>query len=655
MKCFTKLVALLATLIVSLHFYCDIKGCSDELNQVCHYTNPIVWNQVIANDCSYYRRNISPHFITVYDKYNVSVKPNVIHYINEAQVYIEPATDKIVKFYNDYELQQYVDLSVEYAKLGYERTLSYYRVTLRPLGLHLKTQIGLDNVCDQAHAKVIPFLKSYNIPTSCEEMRPHLEIVKAYWANFVETMELKFSAVDIKEIQKAVSDKGKKFVEKVKETSTSIASKVTSVTKSVSSVTSFTTEVVSEKTVGTPVQKRKITSKSSVEESSVESTPESEAEEQQETTTITSTVLKTVVTSDEPKETPEIAPELILTEEEIAEIESSIKDGSKNVTIADDASVEAYISAWNKMIDAKVQYNLDLFEAYATKYKDDKITIFRPKLQASTDKLKNIYKGSRAEIAKHIENIECKKVISDDGSVSYQNYDGETIKYVSRRDVRQLFDKYITEFRDTISVFFNVMNSWTSSTNHLINVKRTELMTSYSNWSKQAIKEWEEKMVSFYGEGVNNKNGTEEQKKNWKKFLRTKRRAMSKLVLIEKAEDDRSDINEYTKGYGDSIISFHNDFGEEMYVLRSQANLKFQEREKVFGVDPNSEEEEEEEEVVPPEAAEALEKSEASTVEQPIVDEKIETSEFEESAPSSSEDKSSTVPDEDEPSEEVTV
>lgn len=597
MKTFTRLVTVLVTLIVSLHYYCEINGCPDQLTDICTLTNPIVWNVHLSKENEYYKETISPYVVNIHQKYSTVVKPQVISYINDITVYSAPVVQKAATLYKDLDVQSYVLIASQHIKILKNKVCFFHHTTLKPLLSPVKDQLHSDEVCEKFHARINPVLEKANIPKYCQFLRNYIEVTKHRFSEFVSTLQLKFSSFNEKDIKDAISKEVKNFVEKsekvVETTTTSDVEEAAT-----SSTTSSTEEEVIETTTTSDVEEATTssTTSSTEEEEVIETTTTStinevieitastndvkveEEDDDEGPTTITSTLSKTI--------TMEISAQFT----EDAEIE--IVDLSDFERPDENAPIEEKIAAWNKMIDAKLKFYLGRFNESADTLKQRKIKELKPKIQREAKLLGEILRDSQTKLNFIIEDIKATKMFDEETNKEvYFNSEGtkKIERYITRRYVRLVIEEFRAIFKSASDDFYFYLNDLVKGTSNDVDISRNIILAEYDEWCKATIQEWDQTMASLYGEDFNQVDASDEEKKIWRKFIRTKRRAVSKGILITKATDDREDINDYVSGYADAVQEYSNVFGESLYIIRSRANLAFQEREKTVGDDAEME------------------------------------------------------------------
>lgn len=572
MKTFTRLVTVLVTLIVSLHYYCEINGCPEQLTDICTLTNPIVWNVHLSKENEYYKETISPYVVNIHQKYSTVVKPQVISYINDITVYSAPVVQKAATLYKDLDVQSYVLITSQHIKILKNKVCFFHHTTLKPLLFQVKDQLHLDEVCEKFHARINPVLEKANIPKYCQLLRNYIDVTKHRFSEFVSTLQLKFSSFNEKDIKEAISKEVKNFVEKseqvVETTTTSDVEEAAT-----SSTTSSTEEEEVVETTTTSTINEVIETTASTNDVKVE-----EEEDDEGPTTITSTLSKTI--------TMEISAQYT----EDAEIE--IVDLSDFERPDENAPIEEKIAAWNKMIDAKLKFYLGRFNESADTLKQRKIKELKPKIQKEAKLLGEILRDSQTKLNFIIEDIKATKKFDEETNKGvYFNSEGtkKIERYITRRYVRLVIEEFRAIFKSASDDFYFYLNDLVKGTSNDVNISRNIILAEYDEWCKATIQEWDQTMASLYGEDFNQVDASDEEKKIWRKFIRTKRRAVSKGILITKATDDREDMNDYVSGYADAVQEYGNVFGESLYIIRSRANLAFQEREKTVGDDAEME------------------------------------------------------------------
>ena len=97
-------------------------------------------------------------------------------------------------------------------------------------------------------------------------------------------------------------------------------------------------------------------------------------------------------------------------------------------------------------------------------------------------------------------------------------------------------------------------------------------------------KEWLMWMLSDAHMGADDDTTLDEEKAkssvNWKKFLKGKKQIIESRDKLAHHSADLSRVNAFRQKVQKKILSFTQESGEFLYILRSKANLQFQERER---------------------------------------------------------------------------
>ncbi|CCF60341.1 hypothetical protein KAFR_0J02770 [Kazachstania africana CBS 2517] len=133
MKLCTKLVVTLLTTIVSLQYYCQNYNCSDKLNEVCYYSAPSNWDELLTENSEMYKVNVHPKIVLLQNKYQENVGPHVELLLNNVnERVITPASGLIKNYAEDFNCEEKLQCVKNYWQLLCDRVTLYYAITLRP-------------------------------------------------------------------------------------------------------------------------------------------------------------------------------------------------------------------------------------------------------------------------------------------------------------------------------------------------------------------------------------------------------------------------------------------------------------------------------------------------------------------------------------------
>ncbi|CCE61669.1 hypothetical protein TPHA_0A05950 [Tetrapisispora phaffii CBS 4417] len=594
MKFLTKLIALILALY-SIHLYCDINSnvktsiCKNEYAQkACQYTNPIYWNEQLTVQNQQYKDVVAPYVNNFHTQYLNSVKPVVVaKSILVKDLYFKHAHDSVVR----------------YSTIAKAHIDDVHNKVLKPFGRNVARHVRSNQSVQDLLTKVkeLDLCSKFNKEGLIRDGKVYIKAAEEKVVEVYKNAVAKYSEVFVTPEPTyfaSTTSAAKKSAattqittESTTETTTEATTETTTETTT-ESTTETTTE--SAETTATKKSKRAKKSKRSKRSKKVsKSTSTTEEEEDLEPTTITSTLLRTVT-----KEI-EINEDAVENEEDI--VNKEIIDASENFRPPVDASIEEQFRGWDKMIDAKLNYYLDTFKKNQEIIETEYIGTYSQNFKKPIKELHEQYTHYRNELRKKIQEIDAvEKVVEKSGEKILLNpYNEEIVeKEVTRQYIRDLIKEALKNFKAALLKCSDIASAANKEANDEISKVRNIALKEYDSWYKSETKKWEELFnnklnINNDGEKISKENANDEQKALIKRFNKLKRKATSKYSILQKRNLVLPDLATVIKDFENNVQAFELDFKEELAIMRAQANVAFQSREKKQGVDINAVEAEE--------------------------------------------------------------
>lgn len=164
MRILTRFVLLLLTITWSLHYYCQIGQCSTQLQRVCHYTTPSVWEELLLERNEFYREQLDPkvkvlksHISQINSQYQKKVIPKLVDWGNNFYFeVVSPRIDAACEFWEEFEFKSYREWSLRQIRWIRKQVWFYYSVYLKPSLIKLNNQYTLAEKYHEIHNKVAP-------------------------------------------------------------------------------------------------------------------------------------------------------------------------------------------------------------------------------------------------------------------------------------------------------------------------------------------------------------------------------------------------------------------------------------------------------------------------------------------------------------------
>ena len=307
------------------------------------------------------------------------------------------------------------------------------------------------------------------------------------------------------------------------------------------------------------------------------------SDEESLTTTSTQTVIKTITFDQE-----QASAVASCTHEENAS--ANIED-STDINVNEQALLQEDFDMWSETILQKTQDVIRLFEKDVSKYINSKLgeetKHFKLKFKSLDDESKKLF----SKISLAINDIDCVEGIdSETGRIIFFDKSGSTeiSQYITRELVREYFNETRSTLDEQTHTMEENLSQITEEIEKRVNAIREENVEVFEEWGDIIVNEWSKRMA--YVDVINAHMGAdddttldEEEKRssvNWRKFLMGKKQIVESREKLAHHSADLSRVKDFRQKVQRKILSFTQESGEFLYILRSKANLQFQERER---------------------------------------------------------------------------
>ncbi|CAI1981256.1 hypothetical protein SEUBUCD646_0G00550 [Saccharomyces eubayanus] len=524
---FIKLITTLVVLVTTLQYYCQSNGGNiscEHTQAVCHYTNPRVWNTYLSGSSDLYSNNISPSFNVLARKFDTAVKPVIDGVaVKVNNVALQPAFRVIHSQCKRWHCGKYYQLvRSQLAKAG-QFCLAKYNSLVKP---------SVDKFFDAER---------------CSQLRAtalkYKNLTHYYCTIISRRIKSKYDAIVGNTEEKLLSG----FVNKDKH----------GIHGSVTREPSSEDQVLTVETTG--------------------------SEEELITSTSTQTVVKTITLDQE--QTNVVASHA---NEDDAPTEV---EGSTDVNVNEQALLQEDFDMWGETISQKTQDVIRLFEKDVSQYINSKLGDETKKFKSKFQVLDEESKKYFSKISLAINDIDCMEGInSENGEKIYFEKSGTTqiSQYITRELVREYFNETRTALDELTHAMEEDLTQITQEIEKKVNGIREENVEVFEEWGDIIVNEWSKRMA--YVDVINAHMGTEDDatsdeeeaksSANWKKFLKGKKQIIESRDQLAHHPASLSRVNEFRQRVQRKILSITQESGEFLYILRSKANLQFQERER---------------------------------------------------------------------------
>lgn len=578
MKFCHKFLALLIT-VLSIHHFCEWNHCSQDVKQFCYYTSPSTWNIVLNSNVPAYKQYVAPKTAIIAQKYSTLIAPHCKKISKQVN---EKATKPIVAFITPYiekfEGRPYVVFIHKKVSCLLSKISTYYNIYLQPYVTKVERELGIKKTYGSVSSQYVKILGPYyqniapiidNICAKGQELQTRYfayvaegeKAIKEAASNAKETiksakLEMEESIEEKKEkVKKIAKDRKAKYDEAKKAKKAQKAAEAPSETVSV------------EKGKTTPMLDKEIYSDLYAFRKEAEEMDEEDFEELEEdideTYTSTSTIVK------------------VVTMQEGDAVETAADNSVSNA--ANDMQID--FDNWTDAIESKMESVIDLFEKDVNSTMDKLLKTKNLSLKKMLKTMSNSSQDSYEEIEKAIEDIDCLTEIDPkSGEKIYFDKTGTTQleAYVDRATLRDLFENANNIGLATISQINAEVGNLDTEVYFAVENLRKQYAEIYEEWANVMVNEWSKRLA--YVDVVDADSGAAADKSvseaNWKKFLKVKKQIIGRRDEFAVHPVSMDEVIKFSHMVQNTLLLINRENGEYLYILRSKANLAFQQREK---------------------------------------------------------------------------
>lgn len=267
-----------------------------------------------------------------------------------------------------------------------------------------------------------------------------------------------------------------------------------------------------------------------------------------------------------------------------ADVQRDETGDSSDLEVDEHTAFNDDFQIWHNSINKKNEKVESVLAKDIRKFIDGQIKKLEPSWK---DFIKEMEKQNQIHftiINKAILDTNCtEEVDPSTGNVIYFDKTGTTQldTYVTRelmreyiRDANQAFENRLHEIKSHLQSELKKMNK-------RLNLIREEHLDVYEEWGEVMVSEISKRLA--YLDVISNANKDEgkiiDNEANWEKHLEIKRAISATRDRLANYEIDASAFKRMIDSVEKTLETLHSEFGEYMYILRSKANIAFQERE----------------------------------------------------------------------------
>lgn len=611
MKILTKFILLLVAITWSLHYYCQIGQCSVQLQRVCHYTTPSVWEELMLEKNEFYREQLDPkvkilktHISKVGTQYKKKIVPKLIDLGNHFYLEIvSPRIDDVCQIWEEFDSEVYREWSLRQVRRIRKQIWFYYSVYLKPSLGRLDSQYALTDKYQYIYSKLAPvgveltqhFQDVYN--QVVVKVQPYWEAVErvasAKWGpvsrkvwNRCRSSELCFKTNEqLNTVWKNLNVGYRYLVIYVKDAlapyTDDLKSNVRATRRSKSkprarATTSAVGNVKSGGDAGVKTSTSEALASAAVEPTMSASTTmeagfEDYYNDEEPISTTTSTIMLTVTKENDQNE-----------------LSSPQRTTEAGLEISEQDAVKDEFEAWFRVVNQKSSGVVKTFNREVKKYLDKRVkeldSVFQNKTLNMTQALQRHYKN----LNRAIQDINCTcEADATSGNVTCFDSTGTTQlpEYITRAKVRALFADAHETLDQSMLVLKQDLEPVAQEVEKRVNLIREEMVEVYEEWGDAMVSEWSKRLA--YIDVVaghldeNDGNSNEESSENWRKFLNLKKQVIKARDELVECPANLQEIKQFAKKVHYLVDVLTSEAGEYLYILRARANLAFQAREQV--------------------------------------------------------------------------
>ncbi|KAM3160385.1 Outer spore wall assembly protein SHE10 [Lachancea thermotolerans] len=292
--------------------------------------------------------------------------------------------------------------------------------------------------------------------------------------------------------------------------------------------------------------------------------------EDDETMYLTSTIIETVTLSDEKQ-----------------------LDKSTSAANGDDGSsldvplrdlVQDEFQAWSNTVEQKASNTLTQFDSEVEELVEAKLSKAQPNITGLLQGISESFQSHYRIINRAILDVDCTMELDPEtGEQLYFNKDGTQLrKYVTRPLMREFFSSAHAHVDERLEMVRARLEKFVAAVNKEVEQVRQEHLEVYEEWGDVMVSEWSKRMAYVdvvAAMGAEDMN--QQQHDNWKKFLKLKKQVVNTRDLLMQHPAKLERLQKFLNDIQFTLMALQRDAGEYLFILRSQANMAFQTREKL--------------------------------------------------------------------------
>ncbi|AAS53615.1 AFR244Cp [Eremothecium gossypii ATCC 10895] len=251
-------------------------------------------------------------------------------------------------------------------------------------------------------------------------------------------------------------------------------------------------------------------------------------------------------------------------------VEASFKD-----LVADE------FSAWQQAIERKADSVLQAFTEEVGEFEMQQHEAVAPKFRALLKHISAKSQEHYAKINQAIRDINSTMELdpATNQTIWFDAHGTQLHQYITRPLMREYFSQANDELANITNHIRAELREVVDSVNGQVDVIRQEHIEVYEEWADVMVSEWSRRMA--YIDVVDRDLEAEaERNRNWKRFLKLKKRVIKVRDQLLEHPVKFNQLETFLKEIQSTLRILAQENGEYLYILRSKANLSFQEREK---------------------------------------------------------------------------
>lgn len=277
---------------------------------------------------------------------------------------------------------------------------------------------------------------------------------------------------------------------------------------------------------------------------------------------------------------------------------------SNDIIIDEQSQLQIEFDNWSQTISEKVDSFIKLFDKEVHKTINKLINTTESDLVNEIDNYSQALDKIFHDITKSIQDIDSiEKIDPNTGEKNHFNKvnSSKIDKFITREMVREFFNKIEDNNKLINDKFTLELNKLMNIVNDKVNYLRQDYSDLYEEWANVMVNEWSKKLVyadivggtGIHGDIFNatandesedaNENVVNRDSQsdlNWKKYLKIKKQVINARDNIIEHNVKLNKVEKIIKKLENDLQKALKENGEFAYILRSKANLAFQQREK---------------------------------------------------------------------------